>query len=116
MLLVMLLTAVLAFLASLFIEGGHAQPRQRVQPSWIKNYDDEKIGTMATGEETYLCMVPLEFVNNETLLANKRFREVTHMPGYSSLESGLCRAFFLGPSLVFPTRTIVTASTFRVRQ
>ncbi|XP_037505164.1 uncharacterized protein LOC119381396 [Rhipicephalus sanguineus] len=130
MLLVMLLTAVLACLTSLFIEGGYAQKRQRVPPSWIKNYDDEKvhsytfgmyyiepnsfkIGTMANGEVTYLCMVPLEFVNNETLLANKRYREVTHMPGYSSLESGLCRAFFLGPSLVFPTRTIVTASVFR---
>ncbi|KAH8025416.1 hypothetical protein HPB51_007728 [Rhipicephalus microplus] len=111
--------------------GSVSSPRQRVPPSWVKNFDDEKVhsytfgmyyidpnsfkvGTMANGEETYLCMVPLEFVNNETLLANKRYREVTHMPGYSSLESGLCRAFFLGPSLVYPTRTIVTASVFRV--
>ncbi|KAK8762232.1 hypothetical protein V5799_026501 [Amblyomma americanum] len=60
-------------------------------------------------------MVALEFLNNDTLLANKQLREVTHMPGYSSMESGLCRAFFLGPSQVLPPLTVVTASVFRVR-
>ncbi|KAK8766259.1 hypothetical protein V5799_006961 [Amblyomma americanum] len=74
-----------------------------------------QIGNLANGEETYLCMVALEFLNNDTLLANKQLREVTHMPGYSSMESGLCRAFFLGPSQVLPPLTVVTASVFRVR-
>ncbi|XP_070390850.1 uncharacterized protein [Dermacentor albipictus] len=121
--------AVLAILIIFTIEGGYTQ-RQRVPASWVRNYDDEKvhsytfgmydvdpnsfkIGTLANGEETYVCMVALEFVNNETLVSRKRLREVTHMPGYSSLESGLCRAFFLGPSLVFPPLTVVTAAVFR---
>ncbi|XP_077520276.1 uncharacterized protein LOC144130137 [Amblyomma americanum] len=125
-----LAAAVFLTLTPFMFEGGHMQPRRRVPPSWVKDYDDEKmytysfgmyhiepnsfkIGNLANGEETYLCMVALEFLNNDTLLANKQLREVTHMPGYSSMESGLCRAFFLGPSQVLPPLTVVTASVFR---